>query len=265
MVAGGLYDLIPRPDVVLAQHCTNGRAGRIALSPGPVKAASDSMRVTLHGRAGHAAKPHLAVDPILLAAYVLVRLQAIVSREVAPKEVAVVTCGSIHAGAVANVIPSEAQLQLNIRTYCPDTRERVLAAVRRVVEHESAASSAPPPDVQPLASVPATVNDAACTAALRAAFARHLGDVVDQAQETASDDFSVLARAADAPYVYWMIGTTEVSRWDEAERRGTLDQIPGNHSSDFAPAIQPTLRCAIDAMALAALTFLGDGGKRQTS
>lgn len=167
MVEDGLFDRVPRPSVVLGHHCTNRRAGAVALSAGPVMAASDSFDVRITGRGGHGAKPQLAIDPVLISAYVLVRLQSIVSREVAPQDVAVVTCGSIHAGSVANVIPDYADLRLNVRTYRPEVRAKVLSAVERILRDECAASGAPEPTLTHTTSVPAIVNSPDVTAKLQ--------------------------------------------------------------------------------------------------
>lgn len=134
MVDGGLYEKVPVPDIVLAQHVMPSKAGKVAVKPGTIMAAADSFQVTLFGRGGHGSMPQLCIDPVLLAANVVVRLQGIVAREVDPQEAAVLTVGSLQAGQTVNVIADKAVLKLDIRSQRPETRQRVLTAMKRVVE-----------------------------------------------------------------------------------------------------------------------------------
>src|SRR3954449_1890329 len=122
MVESGLADLVPTPQVALAQHVMPLRAGSVGTHAGPALSAADSMRITVHGRGAHGSMPQAAVDPVVLAAMIVVRLQTVVAREVRPTEVAVLTVGSIQAGTKSNVIPDSAELQLNLRTYNNTTR-----------------------------------------------------------------------------------------------------------------------------------------------
>src|SRR3954447_273506 len=133
MVEDGLAELIPVPQVALAQHVLPGRAGQVATRAGAVLSAADSMRITVHGRGAHGSMPQAAVDPVVLAAMIVVRLQTVVSREVAPGETAVLTVGSLQAGTKSNVIPESATLQLNVRTFSDSTRRTILDAIRRIV------------------------------------------------------------------------------------------------------------------------------------
>ncbi|KAI9813514.1 MAG: hypothetical protein M1832_006312 [Thelocarpon impressellum] len=260
MVDDGLYTRVPVPDVVLGQHVMPFRAGAVGTRRGLMASAADSFRVTLFGRGGHASQPHRTVDPVVMAAHVVVRLQGIVAREVPPEEGAVVTVGSIQAGLTENVIAEEAVLRVNVRSYSEPTRARVLAAVERVVRAESAASNAPrEPVIEPTSRFPFTVNDDGVTGALEAVFGAHFGaDYSDKAAMLGgSDDFAALATARGVPYCYWTFGGTDAAVWDEAERAGRLaEDVPINHSPLFAPAVQPTLRAGADALVLAALTFL---------
>ena len=140
MVADALTDRVPRPDVALGQHVMPHRAGLILTRAGATMAQSDSIRVTVHGRGAHGSMPHYGVDPIVLASAIVQRLQSIVAREVSPLEFAVVTVGSIHAGTKSNIIPALAELQLNVRTYDTAVRDRVLAAIERIIRAECAAA-----------------------------------------------------------------------------------------------------------------------------
>jgi hippurate hydrolase len=162
--------------VALGQHITSAPSTHLYLCPGVFMAAADSLRVTVYGRGGHGSAPHTTVDPVVLAASIVMRLQTIVAREVAPNEVAVVTVAAIHAGRKENVIPASAELKLNVRTFDPDVRERVLAAITRIVDAEAQAAGAPrPPEIAPINGFPLLRNDVATTEAVRAAFTDAFG------------------------------------------------------------------------------------------
>lgn len=259
MVKDGLYEKVPLPDIVLGQHMTPLKTGVVAIRAGPVLTAADSFDVRIFGRGGHGRQPQNTIDPVVLASYIIVRLQSIVSREVAPQKLAVITCGSIHGGETENVIPDYVDMKLNIRAYDPQVREHVLASVRRVIDSECEASRvSKKPTITATTTYPVTNNTAAIVTPITKTWKRYFHDMVwDMGQDTASGDVSVLATSFNRPYAYWYIGSTKATLWDDANRKGKLFQlIPGTHSSHFAPVIQPTLKTAVDAMALAALTFL---------
>ncbi|KAI9780483.1 MAG: hypothetical protein M1816_002845 [Peltula sp. TS41687] len=261
MVDDGLYEKIPVPDVVLGQHVMPFKAGTFGTRGGFMATASDNLRVTLYGRGGHASQPHRAIDPVRMAASVVVRLQSIVSREVPPPETTVVTVASIQAGMTENVIPDEAVLKINVRTVNPATRERVLASIRKIITSECEASNAPrEPSIQPTSSFPLTVNDGAVTEALERSFAAKFSKdcySADIQPLGGSEDFPILATSKGVPYCYWTFGGTDPKLCEEAERKGTVaEDIPFNHSPFFAPVIQPTLSTGTDALITGALTFL---------
>ena len=262
MVNDGLYERIPVPDVVLGQHVVPKRTGNVDSKVGVIMAASDSLRIRIYGRGGHASMPHKTIDPVVMAASVVMRLQTIVSREVDPSEMVVVTVGSMQAGETVNIIASFAELMVNVRTIDSKIRERVLASIRRIVKAECEASGAPQePEVEQLARFPATVNDPEVTAKLAGSFEEFFGDAFDPQtpRMNFSEDFSILGTSQDRPCSFWFFGGTEEKIWDQAEKNGTIDQdIPVNHSPFFAPVIQPTMRRGVDALTLAALTFLID-------
>jgi len=143
MVDDGLFKRIPAPDVALTQHVLPGIAGTVSTRSGPFMATEDSINVTVYGKGGHGAMPQHTIDPVVLAAMVVVRLQTIVSRETPPGEIAVVTVGSVHGGTRSNLIPDHALMQLNLRSYSQQTRERMLASIQRIVRAESQASGSP--------------------------------------------------------------------------------------------------------------------------
>jgi hippurate hydrolase len=258
MVDDGLLERIPVPDVALTQHLLPGIAGTVGTRSGPFMAFSDNIKVTVHGWGGHGALPQTAIDPVVLAAMIIIRLQTVVSREVAPGELVVVTVGSIQAGTRSTIIPDHAVLQLNMRAYSPQTRQRVLAAIRRIVRAECQASGSPKdPDFETLSSFPLTDNDAATTDRVAAAFAAHFGDdALELDRQSVSEDFSLIPDAAGIPYAYWGLGRTDRQVYRAAEEAGRLQDLPSNHSPKFLPPLQPTLRTGTEALTTAALAWL---------
>lgn len=259
MVDDGLARLAGEVDVALAQHVLPLPAGTVATLPGPVLSAADSVRVTVHGRGAHGSAPQAAVDPVVLAAMIVLRLQTVVSREVAPTEPAVLTVGSIHAGSKSNVIDDRAVLELNIRTYSQETRRAVLDAVRRIVTAECQASGSPAePELELYDRFPATHNDPAVTARVRAAFDDAFGAAAqDLALQAASEDFSDIPDALGVPYAYWGFGGVDPAVYAAAVAAGRVAQdVPTNHSPAFAPVLQPTLDTGTRAMVTAALAWL---------
>jgi hippurate hydrolase len=259
MVDDGLLTRIPAPDVALAQHVLAGVAGTVGTHSGPFLSAADSIKITVYGRGGHGSMPQNTVDPVVLAASIVLRLQTIVSREIAPSETAVLTIGSSQAGTKSNVIPDRAVLQLNLRSYSPQTRQRMMAAIQRIVRAECQAAGSPrDPDFETLDSYPLTDNDPNTTSRVAAAFGAHFGDrAVEWDQQTASEDFSDIPRSAGIPYTFWAIGGTDPQTYRAAEKAGRVqDDIPGNHSPHFLPVLQPTLRTGTEALTVAALAWL---------
>lgn len=260
MVDDGLYDKIPIPDYVLGQHVMAMRAGNLGLRTGTLMAAADSMKITLFGKGGHGSQPHRTIDPALMAAHVVVRLQDIVSREVDPNDVAVVTVGSLQAGQTENVISDEAEIGVDVRSAKPETREKLLSSVRRIVEAECVASNAPcKPHFVPTRKFPALVNDGPSTQKIATSFTDFFGNAFNSEIPitTVSEDFPILATSRDRPYVFWHFGGIDQTLWDHKTKEGrVIEDIPMNHSSGFAPVIQPTMRTGVDALCLAALTML---------
>ncbi|MGW0806005.1 amidohydrolase [Nonomuraea sp. NPDC002799] len=260
MVDDGLLDLVGRPDVVLGQHVFPKPAGTVLISPGEVLAAADSIEITLYGRGGHGSQPERTVDPVILAAATVMRLQTVVSREVSPFDTAVLTVAQIHAGHKENVIADEATITVNLRSFSPGVRRSLLAAVERVVNAEAAASGAPrPPRLRTLNAFPLTTNDPAATARVHDAFACRFGSgrVTEMAPLMGSEDFGVIGSAAGAPSVFWGLGCTDPDAYARAELAGRLtEDVPGNHSPAFAPVILPTLPAGVEALVTAALAWL---------
>lgn len=259
MVDDGLARLVGTPDVALAQHVVPTPAGQVGTRSGPVFSAADSMRITVHGRGGHGSMPHVTVDPVVLAAMIVVRLQTVVSRRTPPSETAVLTVGSIQAGTKSNIIPDRAVIQLNVRTYTEETRALVLDAVERIVTAECRASECPKdPELELFDRFPVTNNDDDATARVAGAFERFFGERAETVgPQTASEDFSDIPAALGVPATYWVIGGVDPETYRAAAAAGRLAQdVPVNHSPAFAPVIQPTCDTGTQALVVAALEWL---------
>jgi amidohydrolase len=260
MLDDGALNRFPRPDIVLGQHVTPLPAGTIGVRGGTQMAASDGLTVTMHGRGGHGSRPQATIDPIVMAAATVMRLQTIVSREVDPRDVAVVTVGSIHAGLKNNIISDEAKLEISLRYPTDELRDAVLAKVERIVNAEAAASGATvAPTIVTDHTLPPTINDLDATARLVSAFEGSFGDgsVVDPGMFTGSEDVSRFARDAGVPLVFWFWGGVDAEAYSAAQAAGTIEtDIPTNHSAYFAPVMQPTLSRGVDALVVAAREFL---------
>ncbi|MEJ6012595.1 amidohydrolase [Corynebacterium sp. H127] len=259
MVQDNLKEVMPRPDVVFGQHIGPGAAGTIRSMPGPALAAADSIRIKIFGKSSHGSMPHLSIDPTFVAAMVVVRLQGIVGREIPPSEFAVITVGTLSSGNSNNTIPESAYLVLNCRTYNDEIKKDLYAAIERVVRGECAASGCPqPPTFEYTNHAPLTDNDPEVFARVRSNFDAVFGeDSVDGAPWTASEDFSQIPRAYDAPYLYWMLGATPREQWEKAVATDRIaEDVPSNHMSTFLPDFEPTVTTANKAAATAILTYL---------
>ncbi len=260
MIDDGLMTRFPRPDAVLGLHVSSLiPAGQVAVVSGPASAASNGVDITIHGRGGHGAAPHLTVDPLLIAARTVVTLQTIVAREVNPLDPAVVTVGTLHAGTKRNIIADEADLQLTVRSYKPEVQQQLLTAIQRIAEGEAAAAGAPrKPDVRidPNETSEVVVNDPALAARLEAALRRGLGDsnVAAHGPVMASEDFGVFGRVAGVPSVQLRIGAPEPGAFAAARAEGRYP--PGPHNSGFADRGR-VLRAGTAALTLSALELLG--------
>ncbi len=259
MIDDGLFGRFPKPDAILAQHVMVGPAGLLSSRPGVVTSAGDSLQVRMFGRGAHGSMPQASVDPVVLAAATVLRLQTIVSREIAATDAAVVTVGSLQAGTKENVIPDEAVLKLNVRTFDESVRARVLASIARIVDAEAAASGAPrKPEITVLNSYSLVRNDPEATRRVADALRRHFpADRVQEAQPTtASEDFGCFGSEWHCPSVFWFVGGTDPDIYAREKADGRVGEIPTNHNPRFAPVIHPTLEAGVEAMVVAALAWL---------
>lgn len=253
MLEDGLWDRAPRPEIVYGQHVWPGRAGQVELTSGPAMAMADGWKVTVHGRGGHGSRPEDTIDPVVLAAHMVVRIQSIVSREIPAQQAAVITIASFHAGLKENIIPAVAEFTVNVRNLDAEVREQVLAALRRVIRGEAVTSGAPEPRIDEIYTFPLLVNDPAETDALRAVLGAALGteNVLDRPAQMGSEDFGHLPDAIGVPGVYWFFGGMS----DEAVDGDA--PVPTNHSPFFAPVIEPTLSTGVTAAVSAILSRVG--------
>src|SRR3954471_801327 len=259
MIDDGLFQRFPKPDVVLGQHVMVGPSGTVAGRAGAITSAADSLQIRLFGRGAHGSMPQASIDPVVMAAATVMRLQTIVSREIAAAEAAVVTIGVLQAGTKENVIPDEALIKLNVRTFDAGVRKRVLAAIERIVNAEAEASGAPrPPEITPLDSYPLNINDKPASERVAAAFRAHFSAdrVVHTGPAPASEDFGCFGTEWHAPSVFWFVGGTDPATYAQAKEAGRLNDIPVNHSPRFAPVIHPTLRTGVETLVVAARAWL---------
>lgn len=259
MIDDGLFQRFPKPNVVLGQHVMVGPAGVLSLRPGVVTSAGDSLQIRMFGRGAHGSMPQASIDSAVMAAATVLRLQTIVSREVAPTDAVVVTIGALQAGAKENVIPDEATIKLNVRTFDDAVRDRVLAAITRIVHAEAAASGAPrPPEITPLDHYPLVKNDPESAQRVGDAFRRYFpaGRVQAGQPTTASEDFGSFGAEWGVPSVFWFVGGTDPAAYAAAKAAGGVADLPTNHSPHFAPVVHPTLEAGVEALVVAAQAWL---------
>jgi hippurate hydrolase len=259
MIDDGLFTRFPKPDVVLGQHVMVGPAGTVAGRSGAITSAADSLQIRLFGRGAHGSMPQASIDPVVMAAATVIRLQTIVSREVAAAEAAVVTVGALQAGTKENVIPDEAIIKLNVRTFDAGVRTRILSAIERIVNAEAEASGASrKPEITTLDHYPLNMNDADATKRVVDAFREHFG--TERVRETgpapASEDFGSFGSEWHVPSVFWFVGGTAPDVYAKAKATNRLNELPVNHSPKFAPLIHPTLRTGVEALVVATRAWL---------
>jgi amidohydrolase len=258
----GLYERFPKPDYTIALHDdANLEAGTVGYTPGYALASSTSVDIKIRGLGGHGSKPDATKDPVVVAAQVVMALQTIVSRENSPLDPAVVTVGSIHGGTRYNIIPDEVNLQLTVRAYKEEVRQKLLAAIERITRGIAIAAGIPN-DRAPIVKVSeteitaATYNDPQLTERLAAVFVKALGanNVVKVAPAMASEDFGYLSLDRNIPSTDFWLGAVDPARVKESKETGV--PLPSLHSALFMPLPEPTLRTGIKAMTSAVLDLM---------
>jgi hippurate hydrolase len=263
LLKGGLYDRFGKPDFALGYHDNSFlETGKIAVCEGYAYANSDFVNITVRGVGGHVALPHKTKDPIVLSAEIINALQTIVSRENNPLDPVVVAVGSIHGGTKHNIIPNEVKMQINVRTYKPDVRDRVLAAIDRIAKGIATAAGipaerAPIVEVLPDQFAPATYNNPDLTRRLVAVWKKELGaDNVEKIDPVmVTEDFSEYSLPDHSiPACDFFIGAVDPAKIAESKKTGT--PLPSAHSSKFAPVPEPTIRVGIIGMTSAVLELM---------
>jgi hippurate hydrolase len=261
MFKDGLYDKIPTPDYAIALHDhASLPAGKVGYKNGAFMASVDMMDIVVHGKGGHGALPHTTIDPIVLSAQMIMAFQTIVSREINPLEPAVVTVGSIHGGAVHNVISDEVRLQLTLRSYAPAVRDQIIAAIKKKSYHLAAQAGVPEnrmPEISLVEpTIPATINDIALTNTvvdvLVSTFQQE--NVVEMPPAMVGEDFSRFAlQDKKVPTCMFWLGTADPAKVKASEKSG--EPLPTLHTATFAPVPEPTIKTGVKAMSAVALAL----------
>ena len=262
MIDDGLFTRFPKPAVGVALHVGNYLpAGQVGITPGVYDANSDSLRITIYGKGGHGAMPQSTIDPIVIAARTILALQTIVSRELKPGEMAVITVGYVRAGTKNNIIPDQAEMGLTVRTYKNEVRKQVLAAITRITKAEALAGGA---QQEPLIEHPeatdSVYNDPALAERLRAPLEAALGkqNVITTEPITPSEDYAFFVEQG-VPSLYMSLGGADPQKYAESKSSGV--QLPSNHSPYFAPDVDPALHTGIKAEVAVLRNLLNGAGR----
>ena len=248
MIADGLFQRFPNPDVGVAMHVDNLLpAGQAGITSGIYNTNADSLRITIYGKGGHGSAPHTTIDPIVIAARTILALQTITSRELKPGEMAVITVGYIQAGTKNNIIPDRAELGLTVRTFKPEIRKQILAAIARITKAEAEAGGAPrEPLIEHYESTDSVYNSPALAQRLRAPLEAALGktNVITTEPITPSEDYAFFVEQG-VPSLYFSLGGADPEKFAQAKATGVM--LPSNHSPLFAPDADPALHTGIAA------------------
>lgn len=258
MLKEGLYEKFPLPEYALALHASASLpAGKIGYTSGYALANVDMVDITVFGEGGHGAYPHTTKDPIVLASKIVMALQTIVAREISPLEPAVVTVGSIHGGTKGNVIPAEVKMELTLRSYSDEVREKTIKAIRRILKGEAMAAGISEDKYPKLfirdESTPATFNNPDMVEEVMKGIASVVGK--EQVEEVppvmAGEDFGRFNREKEVKGFLFWVGGVPQEKFDEAKKSGKT--LPSLHSAYFAPDPEPTLKAGVMAMTAGAL------------
>jgi hippurate hydrolase len=259
MLADGLFTRFPKPDFALALHCeARLPVGQVAYSEGLALANVDTVDVTVKGKGGHGAAPHTTVDPVVLAARIVLDLQTIVSREINPTDPAVVTVGSIHGGTKHNIIGNEVKLQLTVRTTTDQVRDHVLKAIDRICRAAATGARAPDPEVTVNLDeyTPSTVNDVKLTRRVTGLFRQMLGDanVKERPPIMGGEDFGRFGKEG-VPICMYFLGTIAPDRWNESQRPGG-PTLPSMHADGYAPLPGPSIKMGVRTLTAAVIDLM---------
>jgi hippurate hydrolase len=255
MVADGLFTRFPKPDYGFALHVGPYPYGYVSYKPGVINSTADGLQITFIGKGGHGSRPHTTIDPVMMAANFIVDVQNVISREKDASKFGVITIGSVQAGNAGNVIPDTATVRGTIRSYDNDTRARMLAGIERTAKAVAMMADAPAPDIKLIEGAKAVINDNALSARSGAVLKAAFGDKARLMAEpgSASEDYSEFI-IAGVPSFYFGIGGLDPKAWSEA--MAARKPVPGNHSPEFAPIPEPSIRTGAEAMSLVLLDVL---------
>ena len=260
-----LWERFGTPDYALAFHVGAGSpAGKIDAPEGPAYAGADTVDIIVHGIGAHGASPHRGKDPVLIGSQIVVALQSLVARELAPHAPGVVTVGSFHSGTKHNIISDRAHLQLTVRNTNEETRDILLNGIERIAVNIGRAAGLPedmlPEVIVSSESVPPTTNDAQLTRRLKLAWSEAMGEDVlyeETPEGMGAEDFPLLTVDPDIPSVYWGIGGTPQQDLDAEIAGGPM--VPSHHSPLFRIAPEPSIRAGVESTVVALLELMGDG------
>lgn len=262
MLRDNLYTRFPKPDFAIALHDSPDlAAGTVGYTPAYTMASSTNIDIKIRGVGGHGSKPEATKDPIVLASQIIMALQTIVSRENSPLDPAVVTVGSIHGGTRYNIIPDEVNLQLTVRAFKEEVRQKLLASIERIAKGTAIAAGFPAERL-PIVKVSetevttATYNDPPLTERLAKVLESALGqqNVVKISPVMGSEDFGYLSLNQQIPSAYFSIGASDPEKIKQSRETGV--PLPSLHSSLFAPLPEPTIRTGVRTLTFAAMDLL---------
>ena len=254
---------VPLPDVVLGQHLVNVRAGYIAIPADYSLPGKTTVAIKIHGRCGHDVEPHQRIDPAEIAGRIINGVESIICHKISMSKWTSISCGDINPGDATNTNRDEATLRIEIRAYCPDILIQAVESVKRIVQEKCDVYFCPQkPDFKQIEYTPPLINDPIIEEVVIHQFREFFGQMTEEMHENTasrsshpSEDFPVLAPYG-IPYVYWGFGSNDHKWWERLQKYPDPKEHPTKHDSNYAPVIQPTLKSGVDALAIAALTFL---------
>lgn len=261
MLDHGLFKRFPKPDYCIALHCDGSIAhGQIGYTSGLAMANVDSVDIIVKGKGGHGSAPHTTIDPIVIAARIVLDLQTLVSRETDPLESAVVTVGSFHGGSKHNIIPPEVKMQLTVRSFKDSVRKHLLEGIERIAKAAALAARAPEPvfKIEQSEFTPSLYNDPALTKRAVTSLNRVLGEknVLAKPPKMGGEDFSRFSRDGGSPVFLFFLGTIDPAKVADSEQSGV--PLPSLHSDRFAPVPSPTIQTGVKALSVIALDLFAN-------
>jgi hippurate hydrolase len=255
MLDDGLFARFGKPVIGFAQHVGPAPAGTLSYRAGIYNTASDSLEITFKGRGAHGSTPNVSIDPVVEAARFVEDVQTVISREKDPNAFGVISIGSIQAGSAPNIIPDQALVRGTIRTRDAAVREKMLEGIRRTANGVAALSGAPAPDVQFIPGGKLLINDQAVTDRTAKVFKAAFGERAQYEPQPGnpSEDYSEFI-VAGVPSLFWSLGGLDPAVIADAKAKGV--PVPANHTPQFAPSPEPTIRFGVEAMTLAVLNVM---------